>query len=122
MKILLADNDKRSLENLEQTIRRILPDAQIVCFEDAVLAKQYIETNEADVLFTEVCMKEVSGFTLTKLMKEKSCNTYVVFTTESQGYAIHAWGAHVNGYLLKPLTEEKVQSELDYITRESSMR
>lgn len=122
MKILLADNDKRSLENLEQTIRRILPDAQIVCFEDAVLAKQYIETNEADVLFTEVCMKEVSGFTLTKLMKEKSCNTYVVFTTESQEYAIHAWGAHVNGYLLKPLTEEKVQSELDYITRESSMR
>lgn len=114
MVILIVDNDKESLGNLENFIGECRGDVKIVSFTDSVLAMEYIREHEVDILFTEVRMREINGFALTRCIKDKSPNTYVVFVTESAKYAMNAWEAHVNGYLLKPVDMIKIETELDY--------
>lgn len=117
MVILIVDNDASSLHRLEKYVRECRRDDEIVVFTDAVLAMDYIEEHEIDIMFTEVSMCDVTGFTLTKRIKEKAPNAYVVFVTESAEYAMNAWEAHVNGYLQKPVDSKKIKTELEYAIR-----
>lgn len=114
MVIVIVDNDMKSLHNLENYIRACRKDDEIVSFADAVEAMEYIRQHEVEILFTEVQMKDVTGFALTKCMKDRMPNSYVIFVTESPEYAMHAWEAHVSSYLLKPVDMQKVQTELEY--------
>lgn len=114
MIILAVDNDRENLCNLESWIKACRSEDTVIGFSDSVLALEYIRNHEVDILFTEVKMAEATGFTLTKCLKDKSGNSYVVFMTDSPEYAMNAWEAHVNGYILKPVDQKKVETELEY--------
>lgn len=118
MLILIVDNDTKSLRNLERCIRECREKDEIVGFTNPVSALDYIREHEVGILFTEVWMREATGFTLAKRAKSKGKNTYVIFVTDSPEYAMHAWEAHVNGYLMKPVDLQKVRNELEYACRE----
>ena len=114
MVILVVDNDMENLCNLEQWIKACRSEDEIISFSDSVLALEYIEEHEVDILFTEVKMAGATGFILTKHLKNKNNNSYVIFMTDSTTYAMNAWEAHVNGYVLKPLNQNKIEVELEY--------
>ena len=114
MVILVVDNDMENLCNLEQWIKACRSEDEIISFSDSVLELEYIEEHEVDILFTEVKMAGATGFILTKHLKNKNNNSYVIFMTDSPTYAMNAWEAHVNGYVLKPLNQNKIEVELEY--------
>lgn len=114
MVILVVDNDAESLRNLESYIHTCRKEDEVISFVDAVGAMEYIREHDVDILFTEVKMQGTTGFALTKCLKDRTPNSYVIFVTESPEYAMHAWEAHVSGYLLKPFDLKKVQTELEY--------
>lgn len=115
MVILVVDNDRENLCNLENWMRACRSEDMVICFSDSVLALEYIKEHEVDILFTEVEMPGATGFALTKCLKNKSGSSYVVFMTESPEYAMHAWEAHVSGYILKPVNQKKLETELEYV-------
>ena len=117
MVILVVDSDSDSAANLKRCIKSWGKDVELKVFSDSSLALEYIKKHEVNMLFTEVNMHAVSGFALTKCLKEKTPNAYVVFVTQSEEYAMHAWEAHVNGYLLKPVDSKRVQAELDCVSK-----
>ena len=60
MKILAADDEKISYNQLVTAIREAAPDAELVAFDDPQLLLEYAEDHFFDVAFLDVEMGEVS--------------------------------------------------------------
>lgn len=117
MRIMAVDNDTGSLRNLVKLIKKCRQDAEVAAFSDSLQAMDYINEHKVCIVFTEIVMRDVTGFALTKHLKAQNRNIHVIFVTDSAEYAIHAWEAHVNGYIQKPVNYEKIKVELEYAIR-----
>ena len=68
-------------------------------------------------------MPEIDGITLASMIKQVRPETSILFLTAYKEYAFDAYAVHPSGYLLKPVSQEKLASEVRYAcvcTRRSS--
>lgn len=105
------------MESLHRAIAEAEPQAEIRSFTNArALLKAICEEGERpDVLFTDIEMPEISGLALAKKLKDASPETSIVFVTGYSHYAVEAFRLHAAGYILKPVTRERVREELDHL-------
>lgn len=68
---------------------------------DAIEASTYLQTEQIDLLFTDIQMPELSGLDFVKSMVSKPM---VVFTTAYSEYAIESYDLEAVYYLLKPIS------------------
>lgn len=61
-----------------------------------------------DVLFLDIKMPVLSGFEMLEKL-EKSSSPYVIFTTAYDNYALRAFEENTVDYLLKPISEKKLE-------------
>ena len=80
--------------------------------EDAL---QYVKENPVDIAFLDINMRGMGGLTLAEKIREASPECRIVFCTGYEEYALHAFKLHASGYLLKPVSAEDVQGEIDNI-------
>jgi two-component SAPR family response regulator len=84
-------------------------------FSDCEKALEYVKNNEADIAFLDINMRGMGGLALAERILEVRQNCKIVFCTGYEEYAIPAFKLHASGYLLKPISTEDVQSEIDNI-------
>ena len=60
-------------------------------------------------------MRGMGGLTLAEKILEAQPECNIVFCTGFSEYALDAFQIHVSGYLLKPITAEAIQKEIDHI-------
>ena len=63
--------------------------------------------------FLDIELHGISGTEVARCLREKSPYLPVIFCTGYAEYALEAMKLHADGYLLKPIHAEDVQSELD---------
>ena len=80
--------------------------------EDAL---QYVKENPVDIAFLDINMRGMGGLTLAEKIREASPECRIVFCTGYEEYALPAFKLHASGYLLKPVSAEDVQGEIDNI-------
>ena len=80
--------------------------------EDAL---QYVKENPVDIAFLDINMRGMGGLTLAEKIREASPDCRIVFCTGYEEYALPAFKLHASGYLLKPVSAEDVQGEIDNI-------
>ncbi|UBM60553.1 LytTR family DNA-binding domain-containing protein [Marinilongibacter aquaticus] len=73
-------------------------------FGNPLEALEFMRENKVDLLFSDIQMKEISGLTLLKLLKNKP---QVVITSAYSEYALDGFELDVTDYLLKPITFER---------------
>ena len=112
MNILAVDDEKIALEGLIQSIQKVVPDAEVAGFRRGDLAMEYASKNPVDVAFLDIEMRGENGLELAKKIKEIYPNRNIVFTTGYSEYAGEAFGMHASGYVMKPVTPEKIEKEL----------
>ena len=113
MKIIALDDEELALEGLLDVIRACAPDAELhgfSCSED-VLA--FIENHACDVAFLDVEMAGLNGVELAEQFKLRNPDVNIIFATGFSDYQGSAFDLHASGYLMKPITAEKVKKELD---------
>lgn len=110
MNVILVDNERLSLENLENIVQKVLPGAFRASFLEASHVVEFIKTHSVDIAFLELHMPEIDGIALAKTLQEKNPRVNILFCTGSTVYAMAAWEINSSGYLLKPITEEKIRS------------
>lgn len=113
MIIAAVDDEKIALEALCSAIGKCEPDADIVSFRLASEAYEYIKDNEVDVAFLDIEMRDKSGIELAKELKFVRPNLNIIFATGYDSFFGEAFAMHASGYLLKPITVDKVRKELD---------
>ena len=60
-------------------------------------------------------MRGIGGLRLAEKLLEQQPHCKIVFCTGHEEYAVSAFQLHVSGYLMKPITPEAVQKEIDHI-------
>lgn len=113
MNVILVDDERLNLDNLDYVVERVLPSAKRVGFNKASQALTYIQDNPVDIAFLDINMRGVDGITIAKNLQERWPKANVIFCTGFSEYALDALDLNCSGYIMKPVTEEKVKKAVE---------
>ena len=114
MKAICVDDEKAALQELLSLCREMLQLSGVEGFSDPLAALAWIETHPTDLALLDVNMPGMDGISLARSIRESSPETAILFVTSHPQYALDAWKLHATGYVLKPLTRERLNDELNY--------
>ncbi len=83
-------------------------------FTDAHSALDWLRDHPVDIALLDINMPEMDGITLAARIKENWPQTIILFLTAYTQYAFDAYSVHPAGYLLKPVSLEKLAAEVSY--------
>lgn len=113
MKILLVDDENLQLIRLENTVKKIMPDAECFSFTNPKKAYEETENEKLDIAFLDIEMPLISGIGLAKKLKKNNPLINIIFVTAFDNYALDAYNLHASGYVMKPVNEEKIKKEIE---------
>lgn len=114
MKIIVVDDEKIALQGLEKSVREVLPEAVIYSASKEEDALEIMKNNNCDVAFLDICLRgSVHGVELARELKRYNPHINIIFTTGYTEYMMDAFKLHVSGYLIKPVTAEKIKKEIE---------
>ena len=117
MRIIAVDDEKIALESLSSAIKAIVTEDDVVSFRYPEDALEYAKENHCDIAFLDVEMAGISGIELAAELKKYNSEINIVFCTGYGNYRDAAFDLHASGYLMKPITPEKVKRELENLRR-----
>jgi two-component SAPR family response regulator len=118
MRIICVDDEPLAMEYTVGQCR-LLPRAdEVKGFTSAQEALDDCRSHPADVAILDINMPEIDGITLAARIKEAHPQTAILFLTAYKEYAFDAYAVHPTGYLLKPVSQEKLAAEVAYASRE----
>ena len=84
-------------------------------FSDCEKALEFVGENAVDIAFLDINMRGMGGLALAEKILAAAPDCKIVFCTGYEEYAIPAFKLHASGYLMKPISAEDVQGEIDNI-------
>lgn len=129
MNILICDDRLNELESIKQIVLEYAAAhseaaIKVHCFLNPFDMLEDINKNGVpDIALLDICMPGILGTELAKELQTKSDNqTDIIFLTTSSEFAVEAFSLHVNDYLTKPFTKERLIDTLDRVVRKRSKR
>ena len=112
---ITVDDERPMLAALTAAVSASPDISSVTEFATCSAALEWAENNPVDVAFLDISMRGMGGLKLAEKIVELHPDCRIIFCTGYPQYALDAIQLHVSGYLLKPITVEEVQKELDYI-------
>jgi two-component SAPR family response regulator len=114
--IAIAVDDEALMLGALATAVEESPDiTEVSKFSDAEKALEFIKSNPVDVAFLDINMRGMGGLALAEKILAVHPDCKIVFCTGYEEYAIPAFKLHASGYLMKPISADDVQAEIDNI-------
>ena len=113
MNILTIDDEEIALEGLVSAAKKADPSANIYSFRKPKKALEFFQGTPCEVALIDIQMRKMSGVELAKQIKFINPHTNIIFATGYADYMKDAFEMHVSGYIMKPITAEKVKIELE---------
>ena len=117
MRIIAVDDEKIALDSLSSSIKAIVAEDEVISFRYPEDALEYAKENICDIAFLDVEMAGMSGIELAEELKKYNSEINIVFCTGYGNYREAAFELHASGYLMKPITPEKVKREIENLRR-----
>lgn len=111
LKLVIADDEYISRESLVNFFDwKGMGFEVVAALKDGSEVIELLETQEVDVVLTDIRMKEVSGLEVAKYINEKSLNTQVIIISGFKDFefARQAMQYKVKHYILKPIPLEEI--------------
>ena len=115
MKAIAVDDEIYMLENLQEAVSASADIETVDTFSSCSAALAYATENPVDIAFLDINMRGIGGLGLAEKLLELQPHCKIVFCTGYEEYAVSAFQLHVSGYLIKPITPEAVQKEINHI-------
>ena len=90
-------------------------------FNNVKSLMDYLKDNTCDVIFSDINMPDMNGIEIAKWLRENYPEINVVFTTGYTEYANDAIRASAKGYLLKPITKEMIEEQINYFMNDNEI-
>lgn len=113
MNMIVVDDEKPVLLQIESAIRQAVPDGMLTGFISTREALAYAKDTRIDVAFLDIDMGEMNGLSLAKKLKDIYGKTNIIFVTAYSEYALDAFSVKASGYILKPADPQIIIRELD---------
>lgn len=120
MHLLAVDDEKLALLHLTNILEEMFPNDTVTGFSDQIealaFAKELTEKKEQlEFLFLDIEMYGMSGIELARQFKDICPEVKILFVTGHDNYALEAFRLHARGYILKPVTRELIEEEMQNI-------
>jgi len=113
---IIIDDETNSRNALRQKITRHCNNVMIIAdCENGEEGIEKIETQKPDIIFLDIEMPRMNGFTMLQQIKNK--NFEVIFITAYDHYAIKAIKFSALDYLLKPVEVEDLKAAVEKVTQ-----
>lgn len=129
MNIAICDDQKKELEYIRQIVSEYAKAhselfVKVNCFLNPLDMLDDINKNGVpDIALLDICMPGVLGTEIAKELQSKNGDdTDIVFLTTSSDFAVEAFALHVNDYLTKPFTKERLIDTLDRVIEKRKSR
>ena len=106
IKCIVVDDEPLAVSLLGSYIEKIPFFELIFSTENPIEALEYIRKNEADLIFLDIQMSELTGINFMKIVGDKM---KYILTTAYAEYALEGYEHNVIDYLLKPITFDRFQ-------------
>lgn len=113
---IIIDDETNSRNALRQKITKHCNNVMIIAdCENGEEGIEKIETQKPDIIFLDIEMPRMNGFTMLQQIKNK--NFEVIFITAYDHYAIKAIKFSALDYLLKPVEVEDLKAAVEKVTQ-----
>ena len=110
IRAIIADDEPALREHLKRILHKLWPELEL-CGEagHGTAALELIRQQQPDIAFLDIRMPGLSGMDVAARI-DAACR--IVFITAYDHYAVQAFEHHAVDYLLKPVTEERLQETI----------
>ena len=115
MRAIAVDDEIYMLETLLEAVSASADIDRVESFSSCSAALAYATEHPIDVAFLDIHMRGIGGLGLAEKLLALQPRCKIIFCTGYEEYAVSAFQLHVSGYLIKPITAEAVQKEIDHI-------
>ena len=112
---ITVDDERPMLQALTDIVESSPDIEEVYDFSVCSAALEWVSKNSADVAFLDINMRGMGGLALAEKITEFLPECKIVFCTGYEEYALDAIQLRCSGYLMKPITYEAVQKEIDHI-------
>ena len=112
---IAVDDEVLMLGALVAAIKASPDITEVTDFSDCEAALEFVGEHPVDVAFLDINMRGMGGLALAQRILDVCPLCKIVFCTGYEEYAIPAFKLHASGYLMKPISAEDVQGEIDNI-------
>ena len=106
IKCIVVDDEPLAVSLLGSYVEKIPFFELVFSTENPIEALEYIRKNEADLIFLDIQMSELTGINFMKIVGDKM---KYILTTAYAEYALEGYEHNVIDYLLKPITFDRFQ-------------
>jgi len=85
-------------------------------FKDAILATEFLHSNEIDLIFLDIHLPKLKGMDFIKTLKTQPS---IIVTTAYHQYAVEGFQLNVTDYLLKPIEFDRFLIAVNRVPRKS---
>lgn len=117
MNIVCVDDEPLALQRAVSQCGALAQAPNVVGFTRVDQALEWMGDHQAHVALLDIMMPGMNGLELANKMREIDPNVRIVYLTTHAAYAVDAFEQHVSGYLLKPVSQQRLQAEMDHAMR-----
>ncbi|AOW21133.1 LytR/AlgR family response regulator transcription factor [Urechidicola croceus] len=115
LKIVIVDDENDALEALEWKLNRYIENVEVIKCNSPIESIDIINKELPDVVFLDIQMPEMDGFTLLENLSNRKFN--LIFTTAHDEFALKAIKVSAIDYLLKPVDKDELIEAVDKIQK-----
>ncbi len=116
MKVIIIDDEQKSIENLKNLLLSYCPIVKKIEEANNIIdAELLIRRSQPDLIFLDIEMPNGNGFELAKNIKDLQIN--LIFVTAFDTYAIEAFRQNAIDYLLKPIDIDLLMIAIEKTTK-----
>ena len=113
MKILALDDSGPDLKLLAGVISEACPQSEIFTFDNQPELFKFAKNNICNIVFLDIKLWGMKGPEIAKELKKFNRKINIIFVTAYPEYAYEAFSLYPSGYVLKPVTKEAVEREIE---------
>ena len=113
--IMVVDDMQLLLNGFTRLLRRELPEAEITGFSNVTDAVQFARGKKVAIAVLDIELQGGDGISLARELVLINPRINIIFLTSHPEYMESALSDHCSGYILKPLTPEKIRHEISHL-------
>ena len=121
MKAVCIDDEPLAVEYTLGQCASLSEISEAKGFTDAFAALDWIKDHPVDLVILDINMPHMDGITLAARIKQLCPQAAILFLTAYKEFAFDAYVVHPAGYLLKPVSLERLAAEVRYVCGEKSV-